>query len=130
MTRLQAWKARLCDNCGHIMVRDELLVGEVYKCLNCGQTMGVVGPPPTGVGGVEVQHDDVSSPDHYKIKHGPLAGKYEVIDVLESFPHIVGDGRLMQAVQCILRAPEKEGDKDIEKARWFIDRYLKAHGRD
>ena len=67
-------------------------------------------------------HDNVNHPSHY------TDGKYEVIDVIESW---VLNYHLGNALKYISRAGKKDPDKeieDLEKAAWYLkrmkDKYL------
>ena len=68
---------------------------------------------------------DPVNPSHYR------RGGFELIDVLEAWG-LHKDGRLMQAVQYLFRAPFKANAReDVEKARWYLDRWLeKEEGSD
>jgi hypothetical protein len=64
-----------------------------------------------------VQSDPVNHPDHYKLG-------IEVIDALEAW----GLGfHLGNVVKYVARAGRKDPNKlvqDLEKARWYLDRYI------
>ena len=65
---------------------------------------------------------DPVNPSHYR------RGGFELIDVLEAWD-LHKDGRLMQAAQYLFRAPFKEDARqDVEKARWYLDRWLEKEG--
>lgn len=64
-------------------------------------------------------HDNVNHPSHY------TSGKIEVIDFIEDqkLPYHLGN-----VVKYISRAGKKDPTKtveDLEKARWYLDRYIK-----
>ncbi len=64
--------------------------------------------------------DLVNQPPHYK------SGGMEVIDVIEAF----GLGfRLGNVTKYVLRAERKGAPlRDLEKARWYLDREIKKRG--
>lgn len=70
-------------------------------------------------------HDDVHSPDHY------TSGGIETIDYMEAKStrdEFLGYLRL-NAIKYISRCNLKGDTKqDMEKAMWYIDRYLKTLG--
>ena len=73
---------------------------------------------------MSVNEDVVNHPSHY------TAGKYEVIDMIgEIVNHYSGEVAydLGNAVKYIARAGKKTPDakEDIEKAIWYLERYLK-----
>lgn len=69
--------------------------------------------------------DNVNHPPHY------TAGRIETIDVIEEivqhYPNAVVGGCIWQVVKYIARAPLKNNlTEDLEKARWYLDRAIKA----
>lgn len=64
------------------------------------------------------KHDVVNSPKHY------TQGKYETIDViLDITQHVTGpEGYLLgNIIKYLSRYPYKNGQEDLEKARWYLD---------
>ena len=69
------------------------------------------------------KHDNVEHPSHYE------TGKYECIEVMRE---ALGDEAVMgfcicNAFKYIYRHRRKNGVEDIEKAQWYINRYLKIN---
>jgi hypothetical protein len=70
-----------------------------------------------GIAEVEVSHDPVNHPSHYK------RGGLEAIDVMEAFD-LHRDGRLFNAGKYVLRAGQKDKEsQDVRKAIWYLERY-------
>lgn len=68
---------------------------------------------------MEDKQDMVNSPQHYK------QGKFETIDViLDITKHLPGDeGYLVgNIVKYLSRYQFKNGQEDVEKARWYADK--------
>ena len=66
------------------------------------------------------KNDNVDHPAHYS------TGNFECIDVmLEVFgEEAVKDFCILNAFKYLYRAGRKNGIEDIEKAKWYIDKYL------
>lgn len=66
-------------------------------------------------------NDMVNHPAHYN------TGKYEVIDIIEEFTKGL-DGIdavcIGNAIKYILRFQKKNGLEDIEKAVWYLNKYI------
>lgn len=72
-----------------------------------------------------VEKDNVNHPSHY-------IGKYECIDVMED---VFGKDALktfcvMNAFKYLYRFQHKNGVEDIEKARWYLDKYLEENNNE
>ena len=69
--------------------------------------------------------DMVNSPRHYN------QGKFECIDVMvETFGiEAVKNFCLLNAFKYIWRTGEKNGREDIEKAVWYLNKFLELGGR-
>lgn len=66
----------------------------------------------------------VSHPSHYKF------GNFEVIDVVDAVTEELSGyecNYTAQALQYLMRWHRKNGDQDLEKAIWFIQRILDKH---
>lgn len=64
------------------------------------------------------KNDSVNSPNHY------IFGKIEVIDFIES--QGLDDFRLANCIKYVARCQYKGSEKeDIQKAIWYLNRYLK-----
>lgn len=71
--------------------------------------------PDVGIG-EEIYYPEVNHPKHYN------AGKYEAIDIIEDWNL---DFHCGNAIKYICRHRHKEDPKqDIEKAIWYLQRYL------
>lgn len=73
------------------------------------------------------RHDSVNSPSHYA-----PAGGVECIDVMmQQFgADAVSDFCKLNAFKYLFRMDHKENArKDAEKARWYIDRWIKMNSR-
>lgn len=68
--------------------------------------------------------DPVNRPAHY------THGKYECIEVMEDCfgKEAVRHFCLLNAFKYIWRSEHKNGTEDIEKARWYLDKYLELEG--
>lgn len=64
--------------------------------------------------------DNVNHPEHYE------TGKYECINVMEEALGIdaVKGFCLCNAFKYIYRCQRKNGVEDIEKAQWYLDKYI------
>ena len=66
--------------------------------------------------------DDVNHPDHY------TAGGIEVFDFINSWELSFPEGNV---VKYVVRAPYKGSKlKDLKKARWYLDKLIKAAEND
>jgi len=67
-----------------------------------------------------VEEDVVNHPSHYE------SGKFECIEVMEEALGIdnVKGFCLCNAFKYIYRHRRKNGDEDIKKAQWYINKYL------
>lgn len=67
--------------------------------------------------------DNVNHPSHYE------TGKFECIDVMVETQGVeaVKDFCLCNAFKYIYRHNGKNGDEDIKKAKWYIDKYLELN---
>jgi len=64
----------------------------------------------------------VNHPDHYQ------GNKFEVIDIIEDFK--LGF-HLGNVVKYVLRAGKKDATaQELEKARWYLDRYIQTLKKD
>lgn len=61
--------------------------------------------------------DAVNHPPHYRSANG-----IEVIDVIEGFDLGFHEGNV---VKYLLRWRQKGGVEDLEKSRWYLDRFIK-----
>lgn len=70
--------------------------------------------------------DVVNHPSHYE------SGKFECIDVMEEALGIdnVKGFCLCNAFKYIYRHRRKNGDEDIKKAQWYINKYLELVERE
>ena len=68
--------------------------------------------------------DNVDRPNHYK------TGKFECIEVMEEVfgKEAVKWFCLCNAFKYLYRTERKNGVEDIQKAKWYINRYLKLSG--
>lgn len=70
--------------------------------------------------------DVVNHPSHYE------TGKFQCIEVMiealgvETVKHFC----LCNAFKYIYRSQRKNGKEDIEKAQWYIDKYIELDGQD
>ena len=71
-------------------------------------------------------NDMVNHPIHYE------TGKFQCIEVMiealgdEAVKHFC----LCNAFKYIYRSQRKNGKEDIEKAQWYIDKYIELDGQD
>lgn len=72
--------------------------------------------------------DNVNHPSHYQSDEG-----IEVIDVIAAFTKKLSGVDAFDigcAIKYILRFTEKNGIEDLEKAKWYIDDYIKRHSQE
>lgn len=64
--------------------------------------------------------DNVNHPSHYE------TGKFECIEVMQEVMGIeaVQDFCICNAFKYLYRHKNKNGVEDIEKAKWYLDKYL------
>lgn len=64
--------------------------------------------------------DNVNNPSHY------ATGKFECIDVMEEAlgTEVVKHFCLCNAFKYIYRCTRKNGTEDVEKATWYLKKYL------
>lgn len=72
-----------------------------------------------------MQNDNVCNPSHYK------TGKFECIDVMIE---AIGLESVMQYCVCnafkyLYRQKRKNGIEDLEKARWYLDKFIELSNR-
>lgn len=73
---------------------------------------------------MDPSYDTVNRPKHY------TAGKYEVIDIidsiLESMPSLSAKegSRLANIIKYLSRFKNKNGLEDLQKARWYLDKLI------
>ena len=70
--------------------------------------------------------DNVNHPTHYE------TGKFECIDVMVETQGVeaVQDFCICNAFKYLYRHRRKNGKEDIEKARWYINKYLELEEKD
>lgn len=70
--------------------------------------------------------DNVSHPSHYK------TGKFECIEVMQEVfgTEAVQNFCVCNAFKYLYRHRRKNGKEDIEKARWYINKYLELEEKD
>ena len=68
----------------------------------------------------EHKHDNVEHPNHYE------TGKFECIEVMEEAigTDAVKDFCVCNAFKYIYRHKRKNGKEDLEKARWYVNKYI------
>ena len=68
--------------------------------------------------------DNVNAPSHY------CTGKFECIDVMEEVfgKEAVEDFCLCNAFKYLYRTNRKNGIEDIQKAQWYLNKYLALEG--
>ena len=93
-------------DCGNDGEFDEMSLDDVRKCFNL-------------VFGKE-KHDNVEHPSHYE------TGKYECIEVMIEVMGVdaVKDFCVCNAFKYIYRHKRKNGVEDLEKAKWYINKYI------
>lgn len=69
---------------------------------------------------------DAINPHHYR------TGKYECIDVMQEALGLdsVKNFCICNAFKYIYRHKNKNGIEDIQKAKWYIDKYIELGGTD
>ena len=69
---------------------------------------------------IDKKYDNVNNPSHYN------TGKFECIDVMIETQgvEVVKSFCICNAFKYIYRHDNKNGDEDIKKAKWYIDKYL------
>lgn len=68
--------------------------------------------------------DMVNHPAHY------VGDKYEVIDIIEEYTKNLSGVEAVcigNAIKYILRFQKKNGNEDIQKAIWYLNKYLCVH---
>ena len=116
-----------CFDCKHFECDDEK-----YPCNSCKGTASVGSsaylkrPLLFEEYCNEKASNSVSHPAHY------THGKYECIEVMEDCfgKETVRHFCLLNAFKYIWRSEHKNGAEDIEKARWYLDKYLGLEGDD
>lgn len=95
----------LCNGCYNANVEDEVLE-ENYNIV-FGEEQ-------------EDEHDNVNHPSHYE------TGKFECIEVMMEVMGIeaVKSFCICNAFKYLYRHKKKNGNEDLEKAKWYIDKYL------
>ena len=70
--------------------------------------------------------DNVNHPAHYE------SGQFECIDVMVETQGVeaVQDFCICNAFKYLYRHRRKNGKEDIEKARWYINKYLELEEKD
>lgn len=70
--------------------------------------------------------DNVNHPSHYE------TGKFECIEVMQEVfgTEAVQNFCLCNAFKYLYRHRRKNGKEDIEKARWYINKYLELEEKD
>ena len=70
--------------------------------------------------------DNVNHPTHYE------TGKFECIEVMVETQGVeaVQDFCICNAFKYLYRHRSKNGKEDIEKARWYINKYLELEEKD
>ena len=68
--------------------------------------------------------DNVNAPSHY------CTGKFECIDVMEEVfgKEAVEDFCICNAFKYLYRKNKKNGIEDIQKAQWYLNKYLALEG--
>ena len=68
--------------------------------------------------------DNVNAPSHY------CTGKFECIDVMEEVfgKEAVEDFCICNAFKYLYRKNKKNGIEDIQKAQWYLNKYLELEG--
>lgn len=69
----------------------------------------------------DISKDVVNHPSHYE------TGKYECIDVMEEVfgRQVTEDFCIGNVFKYIYRCMRKNGEEDVEKAQWYLDRYIR-----
>ena len=91
------------------------------SCLDYGVSDGDVEKHYNIVfGNSKLKQDNVNHPAHYE------SGKFECIEVMEEAigTDAVKDFCVCNAFKYIYRHKRKNGKEDLEKARWYVNKYL------
>lgn len=93
-------------DCGNNGEFDEMSLDDVQKCFNLVFS--------------KEKHDNVEHPSHYE------TGKYECIEVMIEVMGVdaVKDFCVCNAFKYIYRHKRKNGVEDLEKAKWYINKYI------
>ena len=93
-------------NCGHHLTFEVISSDDVKECYNL-------------VFGKE-KHDNVEHPSHYE------TGKYECIEVMIEVMGVdaVKDFCVCNAFKYLYRHKRKNGLEDLQKAKWYINKYI------
>ena len=69
---------------------------------------------------MEKEHDNVNHPSHYE------TGKFECIDVMIETRGIEATENfcVCNAFKYIYRHNMKNGEEDLRKAKWYLDKYM------
>lgn len=69
---------------------------------------------------MEKEHDNVNHPSHYE------TGKFECIDVMVETQGIEATKNfcVCNAFKYIYRHNMKNGEEDLRKAKWYLDKYM------
>ena len=69
---------------------------------------------------MEKEHDNVNHPSHYE------TGKFECIDVMIETQGIEATKNfcVCNAFKYISRHNMKNGEEDLRKAKWYLDKYM------
>lgn len=86
------------------------------------RTLGV--DPATGENLEEVTADNVNHPQHYE-----LPGGLECFDVMLAThgKEAMESYCLVNAFKYLFRCKRKNGDEDVEKARWYLNKWHELH---
>lgn len=70
-------------------------------------------------------NDVINHPSHYE------TGKFECFDVMMEALEVekVKDFCLCNAFKYVYRSQRKNGTEDIQKARWYLDKYIELDGQ-
>ena len=73
---------------------------------------------------MEKEHDNVNHPSHYE------TGKFECIDVMIETRGIEATENfcVCNAFKYIYRHNMKNGEEDLRKAKWYLDKYMELIG--
>ena len=73
---------------------------------------------------MEKEHDNVNHPSHYE------TGKFECIDVMIGTQGIEATKNfcVCNAFKYIYRHNMKNGEEDLRKAKWYLDKYMELIG--
>ena len=69
---------------------------------------------------MEKEHDNVNHPSHYE------TGKFECIDVMIETQgiEVTKNFCVCNAFKYIYRHNMKNGEEDLRKAKWYLDKYM------